>query len=163
MEIPEPEVTREELVEIVQSGQADKFPIFMSTNAVKDKMKRAYLSDKFDAKDLAFMFQSDEKTVKAFIKKEGWNLELDKSRTDGELAQQKAEVAAEVFRIKQRLLSAVGKGVETLMREEYTGDMVVENAVKLRAIGQTLKDLDPTETKQGSTPQPLINLGVQVN
>ncbi len=158
-----PETTREEVVEIVDSLGTRATPsIFLETAQGREALRRLYLEDK-PSKDLAFIFGTSADHVRRLATKHGWDRELRASKETGELARQRAALRAQADELKLGILKAVSKGVDTLNSPDYTGEMVVENAVKVRALTQSVNDISPAEDKNPAAPQTLINHGLIIS
>lgn len=158
-----PEITRDELVAVASSTSvAQGGSVFLSTKQGIEALRRLYMEDR-PAKDLAFIFNTNAEAIQYITKREGWYAQLQESRERGALALQKEKLRAKADDMKMRMLGVLNKALTTAEEEEYTGEMVIENAVKMRAITQSISDISPSDEAPNPQQHALINIGLQIN
>lgn len=155
-----PDITPKETLAVAVSEKPLAVSFF-ATDKGREMLRRAYFSCAHTNQELAEIFNCEPAHIQAFVSKQGWPAERERSRKDGELAAERARLRQKVTEAQWAILEVATKGIEHLRDPDIDGEGVLASAKNFRALAQTINELSPKDEEK-KTQNSLINIGSQV-
>lgn len=156
-----PNVTPEETLAVL-TAEAPLAVSFFGTDKGREMLRRAYFSCAHTNAELGEMFGAEAKAISAFISKQGWPAERDKSRKEGEIAADRERLRAKIDEAKWDILEVAQKGIAHLKDPDIDGEAVLAAAKNFRSLTQSITDLMPKDETKSAINNSIINIGSQV-
>lgn len=156
-----PNVTPEETLQVL----TDEKPLaisFFGTDKGREMLRRAYFSCAHTNSELGEIFNATPQEISAFVSKQGWSAEREKSRKEGEIAAQRQALRAKIDEVKWSILEVATKGIDHLKDPDIDGEAVLASAKNFRSLVQSVTDLTPAEDTNKTISNSIINIGSQV-
>lgn len=156
-----PNVTPAESLAVLTSEKELSVSWF-ATDKGREMLRRAYFSCAHTNAELAEIFNTTPEAISAFLKKQGWPAEREKSRKEGEIALGRQKMRIRADEIKTTALEVAAKGLNRMAQEDFDGEMVLATSKAFRALVQSVSDIAPSDETKNPINNSIINIGSQV-